>query len=144
VNLVGANILLCTPTHIQVSLKATISLFQVEKLVSEYRDGPDETDTQGLHTKTVGLQFQIHNEHFTNNGGGAVPRMEIRCNSTVGDSIRHKVVSPALARPLTSNILAQEGFRNSAGKSLLYERAAAICTHENLTFYSRGRERRCK
>jgi hypothetical protein len=121
-------------------LKQYISLFQVENLVSEYRDGPDETDTQGLHTKTVGLQFQIQNEHFTNNGGGAAPRMEIRCSSTVGESTRHKVLFPALARPLTSNKLAQEGFRNSAGNILLHERAAEISTDENLAFYSIGRE----
>ena len=85
----------------------------------EYREGADETDTQGLHTKTVGLQFQIQKEHFTNNGGGVTPRMEIRCISTVGDSTRRKAVYSTLAKALASNKLAQEGFRNSASNILL-------------------------
>jgi len=50
--------------------------------------------------------------------------MEIRCSSTVGDSTRHKVLFPTLARPLTSNKLAQEGFRNSAGNNMPYKMAA--------------------
>jgi hypothetical protein len=84
--------------------------------VWEYREGADETDSQGLHTKTVGLHFQIQNAHFTSNGGGPIPRMEIRCTATVGGKPRHKAVFPGLARALTSNKLAQERFRNSAGK----------------------------
>ena len=104
--------------------------------MSEYREGPDETDAHGLHTKTVGLQFQIENEHFMNNGGGTVPRMEISCISTVGETTRHKEVFPALARQLTSNKLAQEGFRNSAGNVLRHEMAAEICTDGILAFYS--------
>jgi hypothetical protein len=107
-------------------------LFQVETSVWQYREGPDETDAQGLHTKTVGLHFQIQNEHFANNGGGVTPRMEIRCTSTVGGSTRHKSVFPTLARPLTSDKLAQEGFRNSAGKILLRKRSAEILGDENL------------
>jgi len=105
--------------------------------VWEYRHGPDEKDAQGFYTKTVGLQFQVQNEHFSNNGAGAAPRMEIRCSSTVGNSTRHKVLFPALARPLTSNKLAQEGFRNSAGNILLHESSAEMCTDINLAFYSR-------
>ncbi|XP_069674524.1 uncharacterized protein [Periplaneta americana] len=81
----------------------------------EYREGPDETDTQGLHTKTVGLHFRIQNTHFTSNGGGLSPRMEIRCTSTVGGVGRHKSMFPSLARGLTSNKLAQERYMNSAG-----------------------------
>ncbi|XP_033607840.1 uncharacterized protein LOC111865754 isoform X2 [Cryptotermes secundus] len=88
---------------------------KVDTWVWEYRDGADETDSQGLHTKTVGLHFQIQNEHFTSNRGSLIPRMEIRCSATVGGRTRHKAVFPSLARALTSNKLAQEGFRNSAG-----------------------------
>jgi hypothetical protein len=104
--------------------------------VWEYRKGPDENDSQGFYTKTVGLQFQIQNEHFSNNGGGTAPTMEIRCTSIVGNSTRHKVLLSTLARPLTSNKLAQEGFRNSAGNILIHERAVEMCTDENLAFYS--------
>jgi hypothetical protein len=50
------------------------------------------------------------------------------------------VAFSSLGRPQTLNKLAQERYQNSAGKSLLHERAAAICTDENLTFYSRGGE----
>jgi hypothetical protein len=89
--------------------------------VWEYRDGADETDSQGLHTKTVGLHFQIQNAHFTSNGGGVIPRMEISCTSTVGGRTRHKAVFSSLARALTSNKLAQERFRNSAGKTCVTE-----------------------
>jgi hypothetical protein len=87
----------------------------VDTWVWEYREGADETDSQGLHTKTVGLHFQIQNAHFSSNKGGHIPRMEIRCTATVGGRSRHKAVFPSLARALTSNKLAQEGFRNSAG-----------------------------
>jgi hypothetical protein len=45
-----------------------------------------------------------------------IPRIEIHCTSTAGGRTRHKAVFPTLARALTSNKLAQEGFRNSAGK----------------------------
>jgi hypothetical protein len=86
-------------------------------LVWEYREGADETDSQGLHTKTVGLNFQIRNSHFTSNGGGVIPRMEICCISTVGGRTRQKAVFSSLARALTSNKLAQERFRNSAGET---------------------------
>jgi hypothetical protein len=97
-------------------------LLQVDTWVWEYREGADETDSQGLHTKTVGLHFQIQNGHFTtNNGGGAIPRMEISCISTVGERTRHKTVFSSLARALTSNKLAQERFRNSAGKKYVTE-----------------------
>ncbi|KAJ4449927.1 hypothetical protein ANN_01334 [Periplaneta americana] len=83
--------------------------------VWEYREGPDETDPQGLHTKTVGLHFRIQDSHFTNNGGSLNNRMEIRCTSTVGGVSRHKSMFPTLARTLTSNKLAQERYGNSAG-----------------------------
>jgi hypothetical protein len=86
----------------------------------EYKKGADETDAQGLHTKTVALQFQIQNEHFTNNGRSTTPKMEIRCISTVGESVRYKVVYTTITKALTSNQLAQEGFRNTASKILLY------------------------
>jgi hypothetical protein len=88
--------------------------------MSEYNKGADETDTQGLQTKTVALRFQIQNEHITNNGRSTTPKMEIRCISTVGESIRYKVVYSTITKALTSNQLAQEGFRNSASKILLY------------------------
>jgi hypothetical protein len=88
----------------------------VDTWVWEYREGADETDSQGLHTKTVGLHFQIQNAHFTSNRGSLIPRMEISCAATVGGRTRHKAVFPSLARALTSNKLAQEGFRNSAGR----------------------------
>jgi len=88
--------------------------------VGEFNKGADETDEQGLHTKTVALQFQIQNEHFTNNGRSTTPNMEIRCISTVGESVRYKVVHTTITKALTSNQLAQEGFRNSASKILLY------------------------
>lgn len=101
-------------------------LFQVDTWVLEYREGPDETDTQGLHTKTVGLNFQIQNEHFIINGEGVAARMEIRCTSTVGGLTRQKSVFPTLARGLTSNKLAQNGYRNSAGKMLLRKRTAEM------------------
>jgi hypothetical protein len=65
----------------------------------------------------VGLHFQIQNSHFTSNGGGVIPRMEIRCISAVGGRTRQKVVFSSLARALTYNKLAQERFRNSAGKT---------------------------
>jgi hypothetical protein len=89
----------------------------VDKWVWEYRQGADETDPQGLHTKTVGLHFQIHNAHFASDGKSLVPRMEIRCTSTVGGQTRHKAVLSSLRRSLTSNKLAQERFRTSAGKT---------------------------
>jgi len=99
----------------------TISLFfQVESSIWEYNKGADETDGQGLHTKTVALHFQIKSEHFPNNGGSNTPKMEIRCISTVGESVRYKVVYSTITKALTSNQLAQEGFRNSASKILLY------------------------
>ncbi|XP_023717083.1 uncharacterized protein LOC111869649 [Cryptotermes secundus] len=88
---------------------------QADTWVWEYHEGADETDSQGLHTKTVGLHFQIQNSHFINSGGGLISRMEIRCTATVGGRTRHKAVFPSLARALTSNKLAQERFRNSAG-----------------------------
>ncbi|XP_021924665.1 uncharacterized protein LOC110832180 isoform X4 [Zootermopsis nevadensis] len=87
---------------------------KAERWVWEYNKGADETDSQGLHTKTVGLRFQIQNEHFAMNVGGLPPRVEIRCTSTVGSATRYKDVFPTLARALTSNKLAQERFRNSA------------------------------
>ena len=86
----------------------------------EYNKGADETDAQGLHTKRVALHFQIQNEHFTNNGRSTTPKMEIRCISTVGELVRYKVVYATITKALTSNQLAQEGFRNSASKILLY------------------------
>jgi hypothetical protein len=86
----------------------------------EYKKGADETDGQGLHTKTVALHFQIQNEHFSDNGRSSTPKMEIRCISTVGESVRYKVVHSTITKALTSNQLAQEGFRNSASKILLY------------------------
>ncbi|KAJ4449961.1 hypothetical protein ANN_01368 [Periplaneta americana] len=91
-----------------------INGIQDDARVWEYRDGADETDSQGLHTKTVGLHFQIQNTHFTSNGGGLSPKMEIRCTSTVGGVSRHKSVFPTLARALTSNKLAQERYKNTA------------------------------
>jgi hypothetical protein len=98
------------PNYRRVSL-----LIQVDTWVWEYREGADETDPQGLHTKTVGLHFQIQNSHFASKGGGLVSRMEILCSATVGGKLRHKAVFPSLARSLTSNKLAQERFRNFAG-----------------------------
>ncbi|XP_069674525.1 uncharacterized protein [Periplaneta americana] len=95
-----------------------INGIQDDARVWEYRDGADETDSQGLHTKTVGLHFQIQNTHFTSNGGGLSPKMEIRCTSTVGGVNRHKSVFPTLARALTSNKLAQERYKNTAGSLL--------------------------
>lgn len=95
-------------------------LFQAESLMWEYNKGADETDAQGLHTKTVALQFQIQNEHFAKNGRSTTPKMEIRCISTVGESVRYKVVYATITKALTSNQLAQEGFRNSASKILIY------------------------
>jgi hypothetical protein len=106
----------------QVSL-----LFQVETWVWEYSKGADETDSQGLHTKTLGLHFQILNTHFTGNGGGLTSRMEIRCTSTVGGRTRYKAVLPTLARALTSNKLAQQRFRNSAaGKTCASQSANSL------------------
>jgi hypothetical protein len=99
----------------------------VSTWVWEYREGADETDSQGLHTKTVGLHFQIENAHFTSNGGDLVPRVEIRCTATVGGKTRHRALFPSLARALASNKLAQESFRNSAG-----EICAAELTHMHL------------
>jgi hypothetical protein len=95
----------------------------VESWVWEYHRGADETDSQGLHTKTVGLRFQIQNNHFTNNGGSS-PTMEIRCTSTVGGTTRYKAVFPTLARALTSNKLAQERFRNSAAGKMCASKSA--------------------
>lgn len=87
--------------------------------MQEYNKGADETDARGLHTKTVALRFQILDKHFTNNGRSSAPKVEIRCISTVGDSVRYKVVYTTITKALTSNQLAQEGFRNSASKILL-------------------------
>ena len=109
-------------------------LFQVETSVWEYRDGPDETDARGLHTKTVGLHFQIQNKHFANNGGGVTPRMEILCSSSVGGSTRYRVVSTTLTRALASDKLAQEGFRKSAGNILLSKTTAEILMRNLLEF----------
>jgi hypothetical protein len=89
----------------------------VDAWVWEYRERTDEADSQGLHTKTVGLHFQIQNAHFTSSDGDVIPRMEIRCISTVGDRTRHKAVFSSLARALTSNKLAQERLRNCAGET---------------------------
>ncbi|XP_069675827.1 uncharacterized protein [Periplaneta americana] len=85
----------------------------------EYREGPDETDSQDLHSKTLGLHFRIQDSHFINNGGSLSPRMEIRCTSTVGGVSRHKFVFPTLATALTSNKLAQEVYKNSADLQLI-------------------------
>ncbi|KAJ9585522.1 hypothetical protein L9F63_002688, partial [Diploptera punctata] len=79
------------------------------------RRGWMEKDSQGLYTRTVGLQFQILSSHFTSNGGGLMPKMEIRCTSTIGNSVRHKAVYPTLVRALTSNSLAQKRLTGSAG-----------------------------
>jgi hypothetical protein len=109
------------PTFCQVGMsflpnfRRVSLLIQVDTWVWEYREGADETDPQGLHTKTVGLHFQIQNSHFASNGGGLVSRMEIGCTATVGGKTRHKAVFPSLARSLTSNKLAQERFQNAAG-----------------------------
>jgi hypothetical protein len=112
---------------IKLSACRRLSLFiQVDTWVWEYREGADETDSQGLHTKTVGLHFQIQNSHFTSSGGSLVSRMEIRCTATVGDNTRHKAVFPSLARSLTSNKLAQERFRNSAGNICATELTPAL------------------
>lgn len=81
----------------------------------EYREGADETDTQGLHTKTLGLQFQVQNTHFASNGGD-IPKMEIRCISTVGEKTRQKAMFPVHTKTLASKKLAQERLRNCAGK----------------------------
>jgi hypothetical protein len=94
--------------------------------VWEHNKGADETDAQGLHTKTVALKFQIRNELSTNNGRSTNPKMEIRCNSTVGKSVRYKVATATIVKTLTSNQLAQEGIRNSASKILLYTTNAEI------------------
>jgi hypothetical protein len=102
-------------------------VFQVETWVWEYRKRADETDSQGLHTKTVGLHLQIQNTHFNSNSGGLTPRMEIRCTSTVGDEARYKAVFPTLARALTSNKLAQERFRNSAAGKTCAWKSANVC-----------------
>lgn len=102
------------PSCIQMLL-----LFKVETWVWEYHEGPDETDAQGLHTKTVGLHFQVQDRHFTDSRGSGTPTMEIRCICMVGGSTREKVVYSTLAKPLASNKLAHEGFRNSASKILL-------------------------
>jgi hypothetical protein len=91
----------------------------------EYNKGADETDVQGLHTKTVGLKFQIRNELFTNNGRSTNPKIEIRCNSTVGKSVRSKMANATIVKALT-NQMAQEGFQNSASKILLYTSTAEI------------------
>ena len=92
----------------------------------EYNKGPDETDAQGLHTKTVGLKFKIQDKHHTISGGSTTSKMEIRCISTVGGLVRNKVVYTTVTKAVTSNQLAQEGFRNSASKILLYTTTAEI------------------
>jgi hypothetical protein len=107
----------------------------------EYNKGADETDAQGLHTKTVALQFQIQNEHLTNNGRSTTPKVEIRCVSTVGDSVRYKVVYTTITKALTSNQLAQEGFRNSASKIRYIRRLMkSEVTEFMLEYYRRQRE----
>jgi hypothetical protein len=95
--------------------------------VWEYPEEANERDDQGLHTKTMGLHFQIQKEHFTNDGGGISPRLEIRCISTVGDSIRHKAIYSTLAKALGSYKLARNGSRNPASNILL-----STTTLENL------------
>ncbi|KAJ9574078.1 hypothetical protein L9F63_008492 [Diploptera punctata] len=88
---------------------------QADSWVWEYPPSPEESDSQGLHTKTVGLQFQVLNTHLVNHGGFS-PKVEIRCTSIVGESVRHMSVYPKLVRALTSNKLAQERNFNSAGE----------------------------
>lgn len=117
------------PSNYAPNYRRYTLLFQVDTWVWEYREGADETDSQGLHTKTVGLHFQIQNSHFTSSGGSLISRMEISCTATVGGRSRHKAVFPSLARALTSNKLAQERFRNSAGKMF-----ATVLTHIALSY----------
>ncbi|PSN53155.1 hypothetical protein C0J52_06269, partial [Blattella germanica] len=88
---------------------------QADSWVWEYRPGADDTDSQGLHTKTIGLQFQILNSHLDTNAGSTT-KMEIRCTSTVGDKVRHKSVFPSIARALTTHKLHQERLSNAAGE----------------------------
>ncbi|KAJ9596705.1 hypothetical protein L9F63_012270 [Diploptera punctata] len=83
----------------------------------EYRQSVDEADPPGFHSMTVGLHFQVHSSHFTNKEERS-SRIEIRCTSTLGESIRHKSVYSTLFRTLTSGKLAQERHVNSAGKSV--------------------------
>jgi hypothetical protein len=85
------------------------------------------TEPQGLHTKTVGLHFQVQKTHFKRNVGKLLPRLEISCISTVGEKTRHKAVFPTLARALTSKKLAEEIFWNSAGKSVPLDVLIMFC-----------------
>lgn len=80
----------------------------------EYRQDVDENDSSGFHRKTVGLHFQINSSHFTNKEERS-SKMEIRCTSTLGESVRHKSVYSILLRTLTSDNLAQERHVNAAG-----------------------------
>ncbi|KAJ9586790.1 hypothetical protein L9F63_019617, partial [Diploptera punctata] len=96
-------------------IEGVLSTYSAYSRVWEYRPGADETDSQGLHTKTIGLHFQILNSHFSSEGGLS-RKMEIRCTSTVGESTRHKSIQPKLNRALTSNKLAQERQANAAGQ----------------------------
>ncbi|PSN38261.1 hypothetical protein C0J52_17447 [Blattella germanica] len=94
-------------------IEGVLSTYQADSWVWEYRAGADETDAQGLHSKTVGLQFQILNSHFVSNQGLA-PQLEIRCTSKVGDNVRHKSMFPTIARTLTTNKFHQERLSNTA------------------------------
>ncbi|KAJ9591674.1 hypothetical protein L9F63_001761, partial [Diploptera punctata] len=81
--------------------------------VWDYRQTSDETDGLGLQMKTIGLHFRIHSSHFSADSGIS-PKMEIKCTSTVGNSVRHKSVYPTLTRSISTNKLAQERQINSS------------------------------
>ena len=100
--------------------KINISMFSLQadswdSWVWEYRQAPDEIDALGLQMKTIGLHFRVHNSHFSIDRGIS-PKIEIKCTSIVGNSVRHKSIYPTLSKSVTTNKLAQERLYNSAGR----------------------------
>ncbi|PSN47571.1 hypothetical protein C0J52_17315 [Blattella germanica] len=83
---------------------------QADSWVWEYTIGYDDSDIQGLRTKTLGLHFQILNSH------SGTSKLEIRCTAKVGASTRQTSVTPAIDRTMTSHKLHQERPNNAASE----------------------------
>ncbi|PSN39685.1 hypothetical protein C0J52_22262 [Blattella germanica] len=82
---------------------------RADSWVWEYRPIPDDVDSLGMVTRTIGLHFQVLSSHSSNN------KIEIKCTAEVGPSVRHSFIHASIARSMTSHKLHQERPSNAAG-----------------------------
>nr|CAD7200077.1 unnamed protein product [Timema douglasi] len=91
----------------------------------------DETDSQGLHTRTLGLRLQAEKRHFQT----PTRTMELRCSATVLDETWHRVISPGLTQ-LTNQKLAQERLANTATTNFVLSAGGLLMIASLLKVYS--------